>query len=130
MAKNKLGYGFLTLTCCLRWLQDNHHYVPVSFPGSSAGKESTCNGRPGFASWVGKIPWRRQSTPVVSPGECQWMEEPGGLQSMGGTELDMTEQLSTAQHTHYTSVHHWKAPGEDNLQERILYLLVHGTDWK
>ena len=24
-----------------------------------------------------------------------WPEEPGGLQSMGGKELDMTEQLST-----------------------------------
>ena len=23
-----------------------------------------------------------------------WMEDPGGLQSMGGKELDMTEQLS------------------------------------
>ena len=32
-----------------------------------------------------KIPWRRewQPTPVFLPGESQWTEEPGGLQSMG-----------------------------------------------
>ena len=39
-----------------------------------------------------------QSTPVFLPGEFPWTEEPGRLQSMGLKELDMTEQLSTAQH--------------------------------
>ena len=40
---------------------------------------------PEFDPWVGKIPWRRawQPTPVFLPGESPWMEEPGGLQSMG-----------------------------------------------
>ena len=36
-------------------------------PGSSDGKESACNaGDPGFNSWVGKIPWRKDRllTPV------------------------------------------------------------------
>ena len=43
---------------------------------------------------VGKIPWRRawQPTPVFSPGESPWTEEPGELQSMGS---DKTEQLGT-----------------------------------
>ena len=38
-----------------------------------------------FNSWVGKIPWSRkqQPTPVFLPGEIPWMEEPGGLQSIG-----------------------------------------------
>ena len=47
--------------------------------------------------WVGKI-WRRawQPTPVFLPGESQWTEEPGGLQSMRSQELDTTERLSTA----------------------------------
>ena len=33
---------------------------------------------------VGKIPWRRAWQPalVALPGESQWTEEPGGLQSM------------------------------------------------
>ena len=36
-------------------------------------------------TWVGKIPWRRarKPTPVFLPGESPWIEEPGGLQSMG-----------------------------------------------
>ena len=43
--------------------------------------------------WVGKIPWRRawQLTPVFLPRESSWTEEPGGLQSMGRKESDMTE---------------------------------------
>ena len=40
--------------------------------GASGGKESAFNAkRPGFDSWVGKIPWRREwlLTPVSLPGE-------------------------------------------------------------
>ena len=44
---------------------------------------------PGFDPWVGKIPWRRawQPTPVFLPGESPWIEEPGGLQSMGSQRV-------------------------------------------
>ena len=47
-----------------------------------------------------KIPSRRawQRTPVFLPGESPWTEESGGLQCVG-SELDMTERLSTAQHS-------------------------------
>ena len=34
------------------------------FPGSSVGKESTCNARPWFHFWVGKIHWRRDRLPM------------------------------------------------------------------
>ena len=34
------------------------------FPGSSAGKESSCNARLWFDSWVGNIPWRRERPPT------------------------------------------------------------------
>ena len=46
-------------------------------------------------------PWRRawQPTPVFLPGGSPWTEEPGGLQSMRSKESDMTELLSTAQHS-------------------------------
>ena len=39
--------------------------------------------------WVGNIPWRRawQPTPVFWPGESPWIEEPGGLQSMGSQRV-------------------------------------------
>ena len=59
----------------------------MGFRGGSDGKESICNVEdlPGFDPWVRKFPWRRawQSTLVFLPGESQWTEEPGGLQSMG-----------------------------------------------
>jgi len=35
-----------------------------SFPSSSAGKESACNVRPQFHSWVRKNPWRRDKLPI------------------------------------------------------------------
>ena len=42
-------------------------------------------------TWVGFLGWEdpleegmaTQNTPVLLPGESPWMEEPGGLQSMG-----------------------------------------------
>ena len=45
--------------------------------------------RPGFDSWIGKIPWRRawQPTPVLLPGESPWTEEPGGLQSIASQKV-------------------------------------------
>ena len=56
-------------------------------------------GRPGFGSWVGKIPWRRawQPTPVFLPGVSPWTEEPGGLQSMESHRVghDWTTKNST-----------------------------------
>ena len=50
------------------------------------GKESACNeGDLGSIPGLGKIPRRRawQPTPVFSPEESPWKEEPGGLQFMG-----------------------------------------------
>ena len=51
----------------------------MGFPGS---------GRPGFDTWVGKIPWRseRLPTPAFWPGEFQGLYSPWGR-----TESDMTE---------------------------------------
>ena len=52
---------------------------------NSAFKESTCNaGDPRFDSWVGKIPWRRNSLPipVFLPAISSWTEEPGEPLSM------------------------------------------------
>ena len=48
--------------------------------------------KPGFNPSVEKIPWRRawQPTPVFLPGESQWTEEPGGLQSMGWVPKSQT----------------------------------------
>ena len=52
-------------------------------------------GRPEFDPWVGKIPWRRkwQPTPVFLAWKIPWMEEPGGLSSMGSQESDPSLSL-------------------------------------
>jgi len=50
-------------------------YPQLGFPGGASGKEPTCqcrrHERPGFSSWIGKIPWRRawKPTPILLPGE-------------------------------------------------------------
>ena len=52
-----------------------------NFPGSSAGKESTCNtGRPQFDFWVWKIPWRWEWLPTQGfrPGEFHGLYGPWG----------------------------------------------------
>ena len=86
--------------------------VLLGFPDGSVGKESSCNaGGLGLIPGLGKFPWRRerQRTPVFWPGEFHglysprekamaphsstlawtipWMEEPGGLQSMGSLRV-------------------------------------------
>ena len=58
------------------------------FPGSSAGKEATCNaGDPvSIPGLVEKIPWKEewQHTPALTLAwRIPWTEKPGGLQSMG-----------------------------------------------
>ena len=66
----------------------------MCFPGSSAGKESTCNaGDPGSDSWAGKIHYRRNriptpvflSLPASSAGEesaCN-VEDLGSIPGLG-----------------------------------------------
>ena len=54
-------------------------------------------GRPGFNSWVRKMPWRRERlpTPGFWPGEFHGLYSPWGHK-----ESDMTEQLSVS---HYST---------------------------
>jgi len=56
---------------------------------------------PGFNPWVGKIPWRRawQPTPVFLSGESHGQRSLVGYSPWGPKDLDMTEQLSIAQHS-------------------------------
>ena len=69
----------------------------MGFPDSSDGTESACNARrPGFNSWVGKIPWRRESlpTPVLQPGEFHGERSLVDYSPWSHKELDTIEQLS------------------------------------
>ena len=68
--------------------------LSMGFPGSSDGKESTCNAKiPGFDPLIGKIPWKRGRipTPAFWPGELHGLYSPCGCK-----ESDMTEQLSSS----------------------------------
>ena len=57
--------------------------------GGSDGEESTCNGGDlGSIPGLGRSPTGGhgnplQYSPVFLPGESPWIEEPGGLQTMG-----------------------------------------------
>ena len=69
----------------------------MDFPGGSDGKESTCN-----AGDLGLIPGLGRSLEEgmamhssILVWRIPWTEEPGGVQSMGREESDMTERLST-----------------------------------
>ena len=74
--------------------------VFLGFPGGSAGKESNCNaGDLGLIPGLGISPGGGHAThSSILAGRTPWTEEPGGLQSMGLQESDMTERLSPAQH--------------------------------
>ena len=70
-------------------------------PGGSEVKASAWNaGRPGFAPWVGKIPWRRkwQPTPVPLPGESH------GGRSLVGYRLWDRKESDTTERLHFTSL--------------------------
>ena len=66
--------------------------LALDFPCGSVGKRICLQcGRPGFNSWAGKIPWRREQlpTPVFWPGEFHGLYSPWGRK-----DLDMTELVS------------------------------------
>ena len=74
------------------------HSSVLGFPGSSTGKESTCNvedlsSMPG----LGRSPGEGNSSILV--WRIPWTEKPGRLHSPWGCkETDMTEQLSLSPH--------------------------------
>ena len=52
---------------------------------ASTGRCKRCK----FDPWVGKIPWKKawKLIPVFLPEESPWIEESGGLQSMGSQRV-------------------------------------------
>ena len=64
-------------------------------PMSLSGKESACRcRRRGFDPWVGKRPWKWQSTPVILPGKFHEQTSLAGCSPWSLKESDTTEQLS------------------------------------
>ena len=69
--------------------------------------------KPGFDSWVRKIPWRRewQATPVFLPGESHGHKSLVGYSPWGRTESDKTKQLTLSYfHFHCHFYLHLRTP--------------------
>ena len=77
-----------------------HFPLKLGLPGGSEVKVSACVclqcGRPGFDSWVEKIPWRRKwkPTPVLLPGESHGQRSLVGCSTWVHKESDTTELLN------------------------------------
>ena len=70
-------------------------FLIFGLPWWISGKESICQcRRPGFDSWVRKIPWRKkwQLTPVFLPGKSHGQRSLEGYSPWGYKELDTTQQ--------------------------------------
>ena len=85
-----------TLVQSLRWedsLEKGRLYTPVflGFPGSSAGKESTCNvGGLGSIPGLGRFPGEGEGYPL----QCSDLESSMDCSPWGRKESDTTERLS------------------------------------
>ena len=86
------------LDCLLQALTQNSKLVFLDggewCPGGSDSRVCLQCRRPGFDSWVGKIPWRWkwQPTPVLLPGRFHGCRSLAGYSTWGHKELDTTEQ--------------------------------------
>ena len=118
------GLYFVRCFFCICW-DDHmvfdfylHGVLHWGFPGSTSGKEPTCQCRRckrlKFDSWAEKIPWKVwQPTPVFLPREFPWTEEPSKLQPMGLKSHDWvtTQQLSWRLHV-WLSQELWQPTGK------------------
>ena len=61
------------------------HFIILSFPGGSDGKESACNAEdPGSIPGLGKSPGKEMATHSnMLAWRVPWTEKPGGLQCTG-----------------------------------------------
>ena len=60
----------------------------MGFPGCSEVKASACN--VGDLGWEDPLEKEMATHSSILAWKISWTEEPGGLQSMGSQELDMT----------------------------------------
>ena len=68
------------------------YLLAMGFPGGSVSKESACNA--GDLGWEDPLEKEMATWSSILAWRIPWTEEPGGLQSMGHKELDMTEWFS------------------------------------
>ena len=79
-----------------------NHSFGLGLPGSSDGRESSCNS----GTWVQSLGWEDPLPGNGNPLQYPWLENPMGKGAWWATvhwghkELDMTEQLTHTPHTH------------------------------
>ena len=92
----KVLYYNMNLFFCLLEQED------WGFPGGSVVKNLLACRRFWFDHWVRKIPWRRKMVTHSSilAWRIPWMEEPGGLQSLGLQRVGHDLVTLATKHTH------------------------------
>ena len=77
----------------------------LGFPGASDSKKSCSAENLGLTPGLGRSPRGQHGTAThssVLAWRIPWTEEPGGLQSMGHKESDMSEQLTLSLHREHS----------------------------
>ena len=80
---------------------EQQHVITLGLPGSTSGKEPTCQCRRYKRCrsdlWVERTPWRKkwQPTPVFLPGEAHGQRSLVGYSPWGWKDSDMTERQYT-----------------------------------
>ena len=69
--------------------------LPEDFPGGTDNTKSPCNaGNPGLIPGLGRFPKGMATHSNILASKIPWTEEPGGLQTWGLKESEMTELLT------------------------------------
>ena len=87
--------------------------------------------RPGFDSWIGKIPWKRQwqSTPVLLPGKSHGWRSLVGYSPWARKESDTTERLHFHLALHCYMLAFSSCSKRGLLSNVVCRLLVTGTSY-
>ena len=97
---DKLAFLRISNLICIlmKWRLDHSNLNPtgVALVAQMAKEQHLQHRRPGFNSWVGKIPWRGewQPTPLFLIGKSLGPRSLVGYSPWGHRELDTTERLT------------------------------------
>ena len=107
-------------------VQDGVDIWHLPFPGGASGKESTCQRRHGFNSWVRKILWRRQwqPAPVFLLGKFHGQRSLAGYSPWSPKELDMTEHIYSEKEMHFIFHHKCQVICTGAVTTQKMYCLI------
>ena len=115
-------------------ISHSHVVILLGFPGSSAGKESTCDAGDLVDSWVRKIPWRRDRLPTPVFLEFPlWILYADGKEStcsvgdirVWDRSLDWEDPLEEGMATH-SSIFAWRIPMDRGARQAAVHGVTKG----